>query len=128
MTMQRLSIFMIVVGAGLILLLPFMFDLWPAGFRWGHPHGHPAYEHMILALYASLGVCLILGARDPLRHAIIIDFTIISSVAHGAVMTYDSFAQAGEMTHLVGDVPILFALAAFLAVYHPRRLARRESS
>lgn len=126
--MKRLSIFMIVVGAGLILLLPFLFDLWPAGFRWGHPHGHPAYERMIIAVYASLGVCLILGARDPLRNVIIIDFTIISSVAHAAVMTYDSFAQPGEMTHLVGDVPVLVALAVVLAVYHPRRLARRAAA
>ena len=123
--MRRLSIFMIVLGAGLILLLPFAFDVWPAGFRWGHPHGHPAYERMIIAIYMSLGVCLILAARDPLRNAILIDFTILSSVAHGAVMTYDSFAMEGELTHMVGDVPLLFALAAVLVVWHPRRLAKR---
>lgn len=122
--MKRLSIFMIVVGAFLVLLLPFMFDLWPGGFRWGHPHGHPPYERMIIVIYMSLGVCLIAAARDPLRNAILIDFTILSSILHGGVMTYDSFAQENEMTHLVGDVPLLFIVAAIFLVFHPKRLVK----
>ena len=36
------------------------------------------------------------------------------------VMTYDSFAQEHEMTHLVGDVSVLFLLAAVLIWLHPR--------
>ncbi len=126
--MRRLSIFMVVLGAGLILLLPFAFDVWPAGFRWGHPHGHPAYERMIIAIYIALGVCLVAAARDPLRNTSLIDFTILSSILHGAVMTYDAIAQEGELVHLVGDVPILFAVAAVFLVYHPKRLARRGAS
>ncbi len=125
--MRRLSIVMVVVGASLIVGMPFLFDLWPAGFRWGHPHGHPAYERMIVALYVSLGICLVYGARDPLRNAIIIDFTIISSILHGAVMTYDAIVQDEELTHLVGDVPLLFALAVVFLVFHPRRLAARPA-
>ena len=35
-------------------------------------------------------------------------------------MTYDSFAQEHEMMHLVGDVPVLFVLAAVLIWLHPR--------
>jgi hydrogenase/urease accessory protein HupE len=99
-----------------------MFDLWPSGFRWAHPSMHPAYERMIIAIYFSLGICLLVAARDPRRHAILIDFTILSSLLHGAVMTYDAFAQEHEMLHLVGDVPILFALAGVLMWLHPRRL------
>lgn len=106
----------------LVFVLPFMFDVWPAGFRWAHPAQHPAYERMIIAVYFALGVCLVAAARDPERHVILIDFTILSSLLHGAVMTYDSFAQAHEMTHLVGDVPLLFALAGVLIWLHPRWL------
>jgi hypothetical protein len=124
--MKRLSIFMVALGAGLILLLPFAFDVWPAGFRWGHPHGHAPYERMIVAIYVSLGVCLIAAARDPLKNTSLIDFTILSSILHGGVMTYDAIAQEGELTHLVADVPLLFAVAAIFLIYHPRRLARRE--
>jgi hypothetical protein len=117
-----LRVVMVATGAFLVLLLPFMFDLWPSGFRWAHPSMHPAYERMIIAIYFSLGICLLVAARDPRRHAILIDFTILSSLLHGAVMTYDAFAQEHEMLHLVGDVPILFALAGVLTWLHPRRL------
>ena len=113
---------MIGTGAFLVLLLPFMFDLWPGGFRWTHPAVHPPYERMIIAVYWSLGICLLLAARDPVRHAILVDFTILSSLLHGAVMAYDSFAQEHEMTHMVGDVPILFVLGGALLFLHPRRL------
>ncbi len=114
---------MIVAGVAMTVLLPFAFWVWPAGFQWGHPGGHPAYERMIVALYAALGICLIFGARDPLKNSIIIDFTILSSLLHGGVMTYDAFAQPHELTHLAGDVPLLFALAALFIVFHPRRIA-----
>jgi hypothetical protein len=100
-----LRVVLLGTAAFLILLLPFMFDLWPAGFRWSHPAAHPAYERMIVAVYFALGVCLIPTALDPERHVMLIDFTILSSLLHGAAMAYDSFAQEHEMTHLVGDVP-----------------------
>ena len=35
--------------------------IWPEGFGWSPPH--PAFERMIAALYASLGVFLLLAAR-----------------------------------------------------------------
>jgi hypothetical protein len=37
-------------------------------------------------------------------------------------MTYDAFVQPHEMTHMVGDVPLLFVLAAVLIWLHPRWL------
>jgi uncharacterized membrane protein len=117
-----LRIVMIATGLFLVLLLPFMFDLWPGGFRWAHPSLHPPYERMIIAVYWALGICLLVAARDPVRHAILIDFTILSSLLHAAVMTYDAFTQEHEMTHMVGDVPILFVLAGVFLWLHPRRI------
>jgi hydrogenase/urease accessory protein HupE len=116
-----LRIVLLATAGFLLFVLPFMFDLWPAGFRWAHPAEHPAYERMIIAIYFSLGLCLVPTALDPQRHVMLIDFTIVSSLLHGAVMTYDAFVQAHEMTHLVGDVPVLFALAVVLIWLHPRR-------
>ena len=115
-----LTVVLLATAAFLIFGLPFMFDVWPGGFRWAHPSQHPAYERMIIAIYVALGICLIPTALDPQRHVILIDFTILSSLLHGAVMTYDSFAQPHEMTHLIGDVPILFLLAGVLIWLHPR--------
>lgn len=118
---RLLTVVLLATAAFLIFGLPFMFDVWPGGFRWAHPFQHPPYERMIIAIYVALGICLIPTALDPQRHVMLIDFTILSSLLHGAVMTYDSFAQPHEMTHLVGDVPILFLLAAVLVWLHPRR-------
>jgi hydrogenase/urease accessory protein HupE len=115
-----LTAVLLATAAFLIFVLPFMFDLWPAGFRWAHPAQHPAYERMIIAIYFALGICLVPTAFDPARHVMLIDFTILSSLLHGMVMTYDAFAQPHEMMHLVGDVPMLFVLAAVLIWLHPR--------
>lgn len=123
-----LTIVLLATAGFLMFVLPFMFDLWPAGFRWAHPATHPAYERMIIAVYFALGVCLVPAAFDPERHVILIDFTILSSLLHGAAMTYDSFAQEHEMTHLVGDVPILFVLAGVLIWLHPRWLRQGSSA
>jgi hypothetical protein len=115
-----LTAVLLVTAAFLILVLPFLFDLWPGGFRWAHPAQHPAYERMIVAIYFALGICLVPTAFNPERHVMLIDFTILSSLLHGGVMTYDAFAQPHEMMHLVGDVPILFVLAVVLIWLHPR--------
>ena len=117
---KLLTIVLFATAAFLIFLLPLMFDLWPAGFRWAHPAQHPAYERMIIAIYFALGLCLVPTALNPERHVILIDFTILSSLLHGSVMTYDAFAQPHEMMHLVGDVPVLFLLALVLIWLHPR--------
>ena len=117
---KLLAAVLLATAAFLIFLLPLMFDLWPAGFRWAHPAQHPAYERMIIAIYFALGICLIATALNPERHVMLIDFTILSSLLHGIVMTYDAFAQPHELMHLVGDVPILFLLAAVLIWLHPR--------
>ena len=83
---------------------------------------------MIIAIYFALGVCLVPTALNPERHVMLIDFTILSSLLHGLAMTYDAFAQQHEMTHLVGDVPLLYGLAAVLIWLHPRWLQKDASS
>jgi len=94
------------------------FVVLPAEFRWAPQN--PAYEHMIIALYVALGICLWRAASDPRRHVLLIDFTILSSILHGGVMLYDSFAREGEHAHLCGDVPMLFGAAALLWWLRPR--------
>jgi hypothetical protein len=51
---------------------------------------------------------------------LLLDFTILSSLLHGGVMLYDSFARPGEHAHLWGDVPLLFAAAGVLSWLRPR--------
>jgi hypothetical protein len=95
---------------------------WPSGWAW-HASGQSEYLQMIIAIYATLGVFLLLAAREPERHLSLISFTIWSSVAHGATMAVQSVANTQHIGHLYGDVLALFLVAAVLGWLSPRALA-----
>jgi hypothetical protein len=109
-----LIVFGVIALAGVYPLM----HLWPGGWRW-QPY-HPAYEHMIIAVYAILGLFLLIAARRPERHRTLILFAGWSSLAHGAVMAIDAMRLTGERGHLVGDVPALLAAGALLLLLAPR--------
>ena len=92
--------------------------LWPSGWAW-HA-GQSEYLQMILAIYATLGVFLMLASRDPLAHRSLIWFTVWSSVVHGAVMAVQSVVYPQHIGHLWGDVAALFVVAGVLAFLMPR--------
>jgi hypothetical protein len=94
-------------------------QLWPSGWSW-HAEGRSYYLEMILGVYATLGVFLILAARDPLKHRSLIWFAVWSSAVHGGIMAVQSFDGAHNMGHLYGDVLALFAVAAVFALLMPR--------
>lgn len=93
--------------------------LWPSGWSW-HTEGRSYYLEMILALYATLGVFLMLAARNPMVHLSLIWFVVWSSIVHGGVMAVQSFQGHHNMGHLWGDVLALFAVAAVLAWLTPK--------
>ena len=108
------------VAVGLIFIVGIypLTLLWPSGWRW-QPDQHE-YLQMILALYATLGVFLLLASRDPLRHRSLIWFTVWSSVAHALVMAWHALQDPAERGHLPGDVLALLVVAGLLAVLTPR--------
>jgi len=95
-----------------------MMALWPSGWRW-QPN-QPEYEWMILGVYATLGVFLLLAARNPLQNRSLIWFTVWSSLVHAGIMTVEALTASGEHAHLIGDIPALFIVAIVLAVLTPR--------
>jgi len=93
--------------------------IWPSGWSW-HT-GQSQYLQMILGIYATLGVFLIIAARNPLANKSLIWFTVWSSVVHGAIMAVQSLAEPQQhIGHLWGDVPALFVVAIVLAWLTPR--------
>jgi len=95
--------------------------LWPSGWAW-EPE-QPAYLQMILAIYVTLGVFLLLAARDPIRHLSLIWFTVWSSIVHAVVMAVHSVTDPGQIAHLGVDVAALLLTAAVLAALTPRQLS-----
>lgn len=131
--MRVVSTAMVVIGVGILVALPLLFFAFPAGFQWGShpdsPHDEwSPYAFMLGTMYAALGVVLLRSASDPAKHTSILDYTIYSSVLHGALMLGQSFFIEHELLHLVGDVPLLLLVAGVLAVLHPKRIAQRREA
>ncbi|WP_228937789.1 DUF6632 domain-containing protein [Paraburkholderia saeva] len=115
--MTWLRIALVIAGAMSLGLYPLMV-VWPSGWTW-HT-GHSDYPAMIVGVYATLGVFLLLAARNPLRYLSLIWFVVWSSVVHGAIMTVQALENPAHLGHLVGDVPALFIGAIVLGVLTPR--------
>ena len=81
--LKPLRIVLAMAGVACLALYPLMVS-WPSGWAW-HV-GHSPYQMMIVGLYATLGVFLLLAARDPLAHLSLIWFAVWSSVVHGTIM------------------------------------------
>jgi hypothetical protein len=104
---------------GLIALFGFypLTVLWPSGWAWST--GRSEYLEMIIAIYATLGIFLIVAARSPRQHLGLVSFAIWSSIVHGAVMAVQSALNPMHVQHLYGDVPALFIIAAVLTFLSP---------
>ena len=119
--LMALRIALIATGAIFIFGIYPLGIVWPSGWTWGHGHSH--YLLMIVGVYATLGVFLLLASRDPEANRSIIWFTVWSSVVHAAIMAMQSFGDAAEHGHLIGDVPALLLVAVALGILAPRKRA-----
>jgi hypothetical protein len=103
---------------GVIFLLVYpLAIIWPSGWAWhqGAPQDSQ-YFMMIVGVYATLGVFLILAARDPRSNLSLIWFTIWSSIVHAGIMAVQAMGHGEFMGHLLGDVPALLLVALVLGV------------
>jgi len=96
---------------------------WPSGWAW-HAEGQSLYLQMIIGIYATLGVFLMIAARNPLDHLSLIWFAVWSSIVHGGIMAIQALVCPEHTGHLFGDVPVLLMAAAVFAFLTPRRKAR----
>jgi len=111
--LKYLKITLYVTGVFFIAGVPLMMMwIWPSG--WGWTPAQPEYEQMIMGIYATLGVFLILAAKDPLANASLIWFTICSSFVHAGIMLVQAIIDETDRINLIGDVPALFFVAFLL--------------
>jgi hypothetical protein len=118
--LQALRLSLLAFGSVSLALGPLML-FWPSGWRW-EPH-HTHYEQMIVGIYFTLGVFLLLAAREPLRHLSLIWFFVWASCVHGGIMAVQALSGSQHHGHFLADVPALLIAAAVLATLTPRRAA-----
>jgi Family of unknown function (DUF6632) len=122
---KYLRIALVLVGLIFIAGIYPLTILWPSGWSWNP--GQSDYLQMILGVYATLGVFLLLAARDPLANRSLIWFTVWSSLVHGGIMAVQALTQPEHMGHMMGDVPALVVVAIVLALLMPRAGAPRTA-
>jgi hypothetical protein len=119
----------VLVAVGLIFLFgvyPLMMYLWPSGWRW-QPN-QAEYEQMILGVYATLGIFLLMAARNPAANRSLIAFTAWSSLAHAGIMAIQAFRNPMEHGHLFGDVPALIVVGIALIALAPAKQPAERAS
>lgn len=117
--LRSLKVALVVVGIIFIAgIYPMMMWVWPSGWAW-EPR-QPEYEQMIMGMYVTLGIFLVLAAKDPLANASLIWFTVWSSIVHGGIMFVQAIVDETEHANLAGDVPALFLVAIALWYLMPK--------
>jgi len=109
-----LQIALFVFGLVSCLLYPLSI-VWPSGWSW-HA-GPPMASHyfmMLVGVYATLGVFLMLAARNPAANASLIWFTVVSSAVHALIMAMQAIGDPMQHGHLIGDVSALLMVAVVL--------------
>jgi Family of unknown function (DUF6632) len=112
---KALILFGVIFVVGVPAMMMWVF---PSGWAW--TPRQPEYEQMIMGVYMTLGVFLILAAKDPLANLSLIWFTVWSSIVHGGIMLVQAVVDDTERMNLVGDIPALFLVAAVFWYLTPR--------
>lgn len=95
----------VMIVAGLLCLA----GIYPLAASLWHWHGTDDIVPMFLSLYVTLGVFLLVAARNPSQHRSLILFAAWSSFAHTAVMLVQAYDG-------VADRPLLFGMSAILVL------------
>lgn len=74
------------------------------------------FELMFTTIFAIWGVYLWKASKEPQKHLMFIDFTIVATLAHIGSMILVGYLRTEDLLHMLNDavaltVPILFVLA-----------------
>jgi len=119
---RALKVVLVLVGLLFVAgVYPLMMFLWQA-------HPSEAEVPMMLSVYVTLGVFVLLAARNPSANRSLIAFTAWSSLAHAAVMVVQSFQMASERGELLSAATALVVIGVALIVLAPAKQSMRPAS
>lgn len=85
------------------------------------------FEQMLAGVYATLGIFLLLAARNPLANRSLIAFTAWSSVVHGAIMAAQALRNVIPRSDLLGAVLPIVTVGVVLIVLAPSKVNKAAS-
>jgi hypothetical protein len=105
---QERALKVVLVSVGLI----FLAGVYPLTMFFGRD---PALA-MMLSLYVTLGIFLLLAARNPSANRSLIAFTAWSSFAHGSLMAVQAYRNVIERRELLGVAALVIIGVALIAL------------
>ena len=114
---RALKVVLVVVGlvfsAGIYPMVTSVRDGWQAGKEDSLP--------MALSLYVTLGIFLLLAARNPSANRSVIAFAAWANIAHGAVMTVMAVHLPNEREDLLVAAAVFGVIGLVLIVLAPAK-------
>jgi drug/metabolite transporter superfamily protein YnfA len=83
---------------------------------------------MMLSLYVTLGIFLLLAARNPSAHRSLIAFTAWSSFVHATLMAGQAFANLIARGELIGSAVLVIIGVALIALAPAKQSVERVSA
>jgi hypothetical protein len=83
---------------------------------------------MMLSLYVTLGIFLLLAARNPSANRSLIAFAAWSSFAHAAVMSFQAFRHLISRGELVGSAVLVVIGVTLIALAPANQPVERPSA
>jgi hypothetical protein len=83
---------------------------------------------MMMSLYVTLGIFLIMAARNPSVNRSLIAFTAWSSFAHAVLMAGQAFANLIARGELIGSVVLVVIGVALIALAPAEQPVERDST
>jgi glutaminase len=82
---------------------------------------------MMLSVYVTLGIFLLLAARNPAAYRSVIAFAAWSSFAHAAVMSMQGVYDAAERVHFLAGSAMFVLIGAALLALSPAKFKLAEA-
>ena len=82
---------------------------------------------MMMSLYVTLGIFLIMAARNPSANRSLIAFTAWSSFAHATVMSFQAFRNLIAHGELIGSAVLVVIGVTLIALAPTKQPAERVS-
>ncbi|WKD48420.1 DUF6632 domain-containing protein [Microbulbifer spongiae] len=116
---KYLAIALVTIGLLYIFAMyPLMVWIWPSGWGWMPPQ--PEYEQLIVGFFATLGIFLILAAKNLSANLNLIWFTIWLNMIYATIMLLMVLADRAEHANLIGNIPVQYLISGVLWYLLPR--------